>query len=269
MNCVQHPQATAAAFCRSCGKALCAECERDVRGVIYCEDCLAQRLQDPVAAAALKSPAGAPPEGHGPSPGLAAALGFIPGVGAMYNGQFAKGIVHVLIFACLVWMSDNLSGFFGVFIPFFIFYMVFEAYKTAQARLHGEPLPDPFGLEQFFTGSSPLARPAAGHPVPPPSGAPPVTPPAPGANAPAEGFVPNAQPGMTPPVVPPAPSEPYLAWPGRSGSNAPVGAIVLIGLGLLFLLDNLGLMRFHWVSNFWPVILIVVGVWLFEKRWRR
>ncbi len=261
MNCVQHPEATAAAFCRSCGKALCAECERDVRGVIYCEDCLAQRLQDPVAAAALKSPAGAAPEGHGPSPGLAAALGFIPGVGAMYNGQFAKGMVHVLIFACLVWMSDNLSGFFGVFIPFFIFYMVFEAYKTAQARLHGQPLPDPFGLEQFFTGAFPSTRPVPGTPV---------TPPVPGTNTPAEGFVPNAQPGTTPPIAPPAlPSEPYTGWSGRSRSNAPIGAIVLIGLGVLFLLDNLGLMRFHWVTNFWPVILIVVGVWLFQKRWRR
>lgn len=264
MNCVQHPEATAVAFCRSCGKALCNECERDVRGVIYCEDCLAQRLQDPVAAAALKSPAGVPPEGRGPSPGLAAALGFIPGVGAMYNGQFAKGIVHVLIFACLVWMSDNLSGFFGVFIPFFIFYMVFEAYKTAQARLHGEPLPDPFGLEQFFTGASPTGRPMAGSAVNPPAGTAPVNAPEAGANSAAQNFVPGTQPGTVPP-----PSEPYFAWPGRSRSNAPVGAIVLIGLGVLFLLDNLGLMRFHWVTNFWPVILIVVGVWLFEKRWRR
>src|SRR5215470_20022707 len=126
MNCVRHPETPAVSYCRSCGKALCAQCERNVRGVIYCEDCLAQRLGDPVAAAAIKSPP-VTPESHGPSPGLAAALGFIPGVGAMYNGQFAKGIVHVLIFACLVWMSDNLSGFFGIFIPFFIFYMVFEA----------------------------------------------------------------------------------------------------------------------------------------------
>jgi hypothetical protein len=35
-----------------------------------------------------------------PSPGLAALLGFIPGVGAMYNEQYAKGIVHLMVFAC-------------------------------------------------------------------------------------------------------------------------------------------------------------------------
>jgi TM2 domain-containing membrane protein YozV len=259
MNCVQHPQTPAAAFCRSCGKALCPECERDVRGVIYCEDCLAQRLGDPVAAAAIKGAPGTTPS-RGPSPGLAAALGFIPGVGAMYNGQFAKGIVHVLIFACLVWMSDNLSGFFGVFIPFFIFYMVFEAYKTAQAKERGEPLPDPFGLEQFFTGNIPGYR-STVYPNPP------VT------NPPAAANVnPGVEAGMNipaAPVVPTAYVPPQVAPAEPSRSNAPIGAIVLIGLGFLFLLDNLGWMRFHWVTNFWPVILIVVGVWLFEKRWRR
>lgn len=261
MNCVQHPDKPAAAYCRSCGKALCAECERDVRGVIYCEDCLAQRLGDPVAAAAIKGTPAAVPS-RGPSPGLAAALGFIPGVGAMYNGQFAKGIVHVLVFACLVWMSDNLSGFFGIFIPFFIFYMVFEAYKTAQARERGLPLPDPFGVEQFLTGNVPgyksTVQPNPGSVYPPPA-----------ANAavpPTDMNAPGAPPTYVPP---PGTTAPEAAPAEPSRSNAPIGAIVLIGLGVLFLLDNLGWMRFHWVTNFWPVILIVVGVWLFEKRWRR
>ncbi len=258
MNCVQHPQTPAIAYCRSCGKALCAECERDVQGVIYCEDCLAQRLGDPVAAAAIKGTPGATPS-RGPSPGLAAALGFIPGVGAMYNGQFAKGIVHVLVFACLVWMSDNLSGFFGIFIPFFIFYMVFEAYKTAQARERGLPLPDPFGVEQFLTGNLPGYKST----VYPPPAANTTAVPATDVNAPGAPVVPVAY------VAPPGTTMPQVAPPEASRSNAPIGAIVLIGLGVLFLLDNLGWMRFHWVTNFWPVILIVVGVWLFEKRWRR
>ena len=252
MNCAQHPQTAAVAYCRSCGKSLCAECERDVRGVIYCEDCLAHRLQDPVAAAAIKSPTVAD-EGHGPSPGLAAALGFIPGVGAMYNGQFAKGVVHVLTFACLVWMSDHVSGFFGIFIPFFIFYMVFDAYKTAQARLRGDPLPDPFGLEHFFTGGSPGQR-YVGYTSPPAA----VNPASAGVNAP---------PGA---LVTPAVGQSQQPPEGtRRYSNAPIGAIILIGLGFLFLLDNLGWLRFHWANTFWPVILIVVGVWLFERRWRR
>ena len=44
-----------------------------------------------------------PPHAPGePNPGLAALLGFIPGVGAMYNGQYAKGVVHLIVFAILV-----------------------------------------------------------------------------------------------------------------------------------------------------------------------
>jgi len=45
-----------------------------------------------------------------------------------------------------------------------------------------------------------------------------------------------------------------------------VGAVVLIGMGLLLLLANLGWFSFSWIVRFWPLILIVVGVWLFVRR---
>ena len=45
MNCANHPEVASAAFCRTCGKPLCAACTRDVRGVIYCENCLAARME--------------------------------------------------------------------------------------------------------------------------------------------------------------------------------------------------------------------------------
>jgi len=137
--------------------------------------------------------------------------------------------------------------------------MVFEAYKTAQARERGLPLPDPFGVEQFLTGNLPGYKSTV---YPPPAANTTVVPPA-DVNAPGAPVVPAAY------VPPPGTTMPQVAPPEASRSNAPIGAIVLIGLGVLFLLDNLGWMRFHWVTNFWPVILIVVGVWLFEKRWRR
>ncbi len=44
MNCANHDTA-AVAFCRTCGKPLCGTCTRDVRGVVYCEPCLAARLE--------------------------------------------------------------------------------------------------------------------------------------------------------------------------------------------------------------------------------
>src|SRR2546423_4428189 len=117
MNCAIHTQTPAAAFCRTCGKALCENCKRDVMGAIYCEPCIAVRLQGtgvtPVAVV----------QGI-PSPGIAAWLGMIPGVGAMYNGQFIKAFIHVVIFAVLIVAADH-SGpaepFFGLLIGCFWF----------------------------------------------------------------------------------------------------------------------------------------------------
>lgn len=47
-----------------------------------------------------------------------------------------------------------------------------------------------------------------------------------------------------------------------------LGAVVLIALGVLFLLNNLGFFSFFWIRRFWPVILIVIGLWLFITRQR-
>ena len=88
--------------------------------------------------------------GHA-EPALAALLGFIPGVGAMYNGQYAKGIVHLMVFAVLVSLAHDggISEMFGLFVAGWIFYMVIEAHHTARARRDGTPLPNPFGLNDL------------------------------------------------------------------------------------------------------------------------
>ena len=80
---------------------------------------------------------GAPPPVSGSSPGLAALLGFIPGVGAMYNGEYTKGFIHVLIFASLIWATDHVNDLFGLGIAAFVLYMPIEAYQTAKAKLMG------------------------------------------------------------------------------------------------------------------------------------
>jgi hypothetical protein len=76
------------------------------------------------------------------SPGLAFLLGAIPGVGAIYNGQYAKGLVHVVILGILITLieSSELRGFeplFGLSLAAFLFYMCFEAYHTAKLRMMG------------------------------------------------------------------------------------------------------------------------------------
>lgn len=249
MNCANHIEVPATAYCRTCGKALCANCTRDVRGVIYCEECIAARLNDPATAQAV------PPVGStaayaspammdsGASPGLAAFLGFIPGVGAMYNGQFGKGFLHVVVFASLIWMGNH--GFEvigGIGIPAWIFYMVFDAYKTAKARKYGLPIPDPLGINNVFSSPEQKATEARYQAAAQANAVP---------NPPDAAYAPEAAPVE---YVPPA------------GSSVPTGAIILIVIGAAFLLDNLGIMHFHWIGRMWPLILIVIGVNMFIRR---
>lgn len=283
MNCVNHPDVPVAAYCQNCGKALCAQCVRSVSGVIYCEQCLAAKLGiggtaydvsgTPGGASYTVSGAGngdgnyttvsgvQPPPTSGPNPGTATLLGFIPGVGAMYNGQFVKALVHVLVFVVLIGIADN-HPIFGIFIAAWVFYQVFDAHHTAKARRDGLPLPDPFGLNELGPKigipNSPAGVPftqtySAPGPIPPP-------PPIAGFTPVADYVDPNAP--YTP--VPPPGIDPNVPVKRRE----PVGAIVLIGLGLLFLFNTLGFFRFDWIGHLWPLLIIALGVWLLINRTR-
>jgi hypothetical protein len=234
MNCANHPDAPAVAYCRTCGKPLCNVCARDVGGVIHCEQCLASQASGamPPPGVTVTPPIAGPQPGS-PNPKLAAILGCIPGVGAMYNGEFAKGFIHVLIFATLIWMTDHINGLFGLAIAAFVIYMPIEAYKTARARQLGLPAPDPFGLNNLFS--------SAGSPY-------------------------NSAPGVPPG---PGPVPPGVLVDGEPHSRVPVGAMVLIGLGVLFLLNEMGALHFDWIWRFWPLILIALGVRILMQRQRR
>jgi hypothetical protein len=79
------------------------------------------------------------------SPGLAIFLGLIPGVGAIYNGQYAKGIIHAVIWGILMSIAsaDTVRGLEPVFVILIMAwwaYMAFEAYHTARRRRAGEPV---------------------------------------------------------------------------------------------------------------------------------
>ena len=133
MNCFYHPEAQNVAFCIRCGHALCNECIHNVRGSVYCEACLGDIVEGkaptPSATAAKKEIV------EGTNPGAAFALGLIPGVGAIYNGEFVKAAVHILIFGTLVSLADATdTALFGLASAAFYFYMPFEAYYTAKKR---------------------------------------------------------------------------------------------------------------------------------------
>jgi len=142
MNCVNHAEVPAAAFCIRCGRGLCTECTHNVRGSIYCEPCLADIVskQNPGRPDSVRDVPPPPKKAtvYGSNPGAAFALGLIPGVGAIYNGDFMKAAVHVLIFGLLIQMQDALRGggeaLLGLATAAFYFYMPFEAYYTSKKR---------------------------------------------------------------------------------------------------------------------------------------
>src|SRR5882724_3515118 len=104
MNCSTHTDVPAVAYCRTCGKALCAECRRSAEGTVYCAE------HDPAASGASApryGQTGPPPHAN---PRIAFVLGFIPGVGAIYNGQYAKGLVHALIFGLMISILSSDGG---------------------------------------------------------------------------------------------------------------------------------------------------------------
>jgi TM2 domain-containing membrane protein YozV len=131
MNCVYHAEAPNVAFCIHCGQPLCNDCIRKVQGSVYCEKCLGEIVGDKTTKKEIHDVAG-----H--NPGAAFALGLIPGVGAIYNGEFVKAAVHILIFGTLVSLADATdAALFSLAAAAFYFYMPFEAYYTAKKRMLG------------------------------------------------------------------------------------------------------------------------------------
>jgi TM2 domain-containing membrane protein YozV len=225
MNCYLHPDAPAVAYCRTCGRALCSVCQRPAEGTVFCQehfpvsaypnpaDPYAQGTASAAGPGTPANPYEQPPPAFShvapvqTSPGLAFLLGLIPGVGAIYNGQYIKGLIHAVIFGLLISLissTENSSGqpLLVMMLVGFIFYMPFEAYHTAKKRQMG------IRVDEWSS----------------------------------------------------------LLTQNRYAGRAPVGPIVLILIGVVFLLDSLHLIEFREIGRFWPVILIVVGAYMLYSR---
>lgn len=260
MNCINHPDTPAVAYCRTCGKALCEACQRTAQGTVYCAEHLPATASTPVSASAppfvpqdpapqqppftaarpsvpplpragLNPEAAPPPAGWttagatvaspysvpgatpytagdpGSSPGLAFVLGMIPGVGAIYNGQYVKGLIHVIILGILISIisSDSSAGLgplFGMLIAVWWAYMAFEAYHTAKKKQFGQHVDE-------FSSIVPLHS-------------------------------------------------------NRRGF--PAGPVILIAFGVLFLMNTMDILRFDRMIRFWPVLLIVLGAYMLYER---
>jgi len=225
-------------YCRACGKALDAASVRAAHGTIFC----AEHAPPPMGAsggaaggAAGAGTAGAGATGSGftatgagfadspyaspytstappplpnrdVSPGLAFLLGLIPGVGAVYNGQYGKGLVHVVIVGLLISVLSNnaaegLEPLLSLMLAAFWAYMAFEAFHTAKRRRLGQP------VDEFSS-----------------------------------------------------------VLPVHGGTNIPAAPVILIALGVVFLLSNLGFLEIRRILRYWPVLLIALGVYMLYVR---
>jgi len=149
MNCVNHAEVENIAFCIKCGKPLCAQCARQVQSSIYCENCLVEGMASKTASRSENEAAtSATQKAGGTSPEAAFILGLIPAVGAIYNAEFFKAAIHLVVFGFLVTLADNShSGFLHLMAFAFWLYMPFEAFYTAKKRklaLQGIQLETPF-----------------------------------------------------------------------------------------------------------------------------
>ena len=236
MNCSTHKGQRAVAFCRECGRALCGPCCRPSRQTIYCEHCAGRLVRaesprspaaEPVqeaqrdqlepetrtapAAARLPAPHPGLLEGadayDGPSPALAFILGLIPGVGAVYNGQYAKAVLQVLVLGGLLSVfgtssASELRPLVVISTIVFLFYLPLDSLRTARALRRGETVDEFSGLFSLRS----VAR------------------------------------------------------------SSPVAGIVFVASGIIFLLHSLGFWRIRDVLPFWPVVLIVLGIYMVYQR---
>jgi hypothetical protein len=128
-----------------------------------------------------------------------------PGLGAVYNGEYNKALIHIVVFVAMIVGLNSDPGdaaqvVLSLLLAGFILYMASDAMRVAKGRNLGETRPDP--LE---------------------------------------------------------------TW----SKNRPVGPIILIGLGILFLLNNFNWFPFWRVGRLWPLVLIGVGVLMFRNRLER
>lgn len=127
MKCYYHPAQDSVHGCTICRKFLCPACAHSIKSRIYCQDCL-------VAGAELAALATSPQLATH-TPARAALFGVFPGIGAVYNREYTKALLHFSVFAGLVLLADAASPIFGLGAFVFYIYTIVDAYRSAQVIL--------------------------------------------------------------------------------------------------------------------------------------
>ena len=136
MYCTYHQKNPAVVQCNRCARALCAACDHRIRGFPFCQDCIVAGVEflrqhsraDASQVIRRRS-----------SPFVATLLSFVPGLGAAYNGQTSKAVVHFAIFASFFQMAVITQGvlFFILGVLGTWLFAAVDACRTAQLMRAG------------------------------------------------------------------------------------------------------------------------------------
>lgn len=157
MNCAYHTHNAAVVNCNGCGKSLCPACDHRIKGFPYCQDCIVAGVEllrnrnQAIYVPIVKKQT---------SPLLATLLSlFCPGLGAAYNGQTSKALIHFLVFIGLFQMAI-ITGGTAFFVLGFIgmwLYAALDSWRTSQMIRSGiTPNNAEDVLVQRFSGNAKL-----------------------------------------------------------------------------------------------------------------
>jgi hypothetical protein len=192
MRCYYHTDQESVQACSVCRKFLCPACSHSIKGSIYCQDCLVAGA-DLAALATSQRLASY-------SPGRAAAFALIPGIGAVYNRQYTKAVLHFSVFAALMLFAEQGPGVFGLGAFVWYIYTIIDAYRSAETILRRQ---------------------------------------------------------VTQPDVEDEESQEI---------NLPLWGGVLVLLGMMFFLNNLGVFNLGQMTRFvWPLLFVALGVYLIAQ----
>lgn len=142
MKCAYHQNNLASARCSSCDRSLCAACDHRIKGYPYCQDCIVAGIE--MLRQNAEGGSNKQIYGEEKSPLVAVLLGLIPGLGAAYNGQPVKALVHFVVTAGLWTLADVFHSSLEVTCALaslaVYIYSLYDAFRSAQRQGIGADL---------------------------------------------------------------------------------------------------------------------------------
>ena len=132
MYCSYHTASAARVQCSNCGRPLCHACDHRIKGYPYCQDCIVLGVEG-----LSRNYDNARPRGRAR---LAALFAVLPGMGAVYNRQNIKAVVHFVSIIGLFELAslEVAAGVFALAGLVFYLYSIIDAYRTAMLIARGE-----------------------------------------------------------------------------------------------------------------------------------